>query len=174
MSSLNGKVAIVTGASRGIAAAIASRLAKDGATVILNYAGNSAAAGEQVRIVEASGGRAVSAQADVHSNAAAVARMFDSAEASYGGVDILVNSAGIMKLSPIGASDDALFDSQVAINRRGTFNTLREAAKRLRNVGRIVNLSTGTELCLLKAMNTSRKIKPSVWRRHQYERSCRS
>lgn len=141
MSSLNGKIAIVTGASRGIGAAIAGRLARDGATVIINYAGKAREAEEQVRRIEAAGGRAVSAQADV-SDAAAVARMFDSAEASYGGVDILVNNAGVMKLAKLSDSDDALFDSQIAINLKGTFNTLRQAATRLRNGGRIVNLSS--------------------------------
>jgi 3-oxoacyl-[acyl-carrier protein] reductase len=141
MSNLNGKVAIVTGASRGIGAAIARRLAADGATVIVNYVGKPAEAEDQVRRIAAAGGHAVSAQADV-SGAAAVARMFDSAEASYGGVDILVNNAGIMKLAPLAESDDPLFDSQIAVNLKGTFNTLRQAAKRLRDGGRIVNLST--------------------------------
>jgi 3-oxoacyl-[acyl-carrier protein] reductase len=68
--------------------------------------------------------------------------MFDSAEASYGGVDILVNNAGIMKLATLAESDDALFDGQIAVNLKGTFNTLRQAARRLRDGGRIVNLST--------------------------------
>ena len=73
---------------------------------------------------------------------AAVARVFDAAEAAYGGVDVLVNNAGIMKLATLAETDDALFDSQVAINLKGTFNTLREAARRLRNGGRIINLSS--------------------------------
>ena len=141
MSKLNGKVAIVTGASRGIGAAIAGRLARDGATVIVNYAGKAAEAEDLVRKIEAAGGRAISAQADV-SDAAALARMFDSAQASYGGVDILVDNAGIMKLATLAESDDALFDSQIAVNLKGTFNTLRQAVKRLRNGGRIVNLSS--------------------------------
>ena len=130
MNKLDGKVAIVTGASRGIGAAIAQRLAADGATVIINYAGKAAEAEELARKIEAAGGRAISTQADV-SDAAAVARMFDSALASYGGVDILVNNAGIMKLAALAESDDALFDSQVAVNLKGTFNTLRQAAKRV-------------------------------------------
>jgi 3-oxoacyl-[acyl-carrier protein] reductase len=141
MSKLNGKVAIVTGASRGIGAAIAGRLAADGATVIINYAGNAGEAEDQARKIEAAGGHAITAQADV-SDAVAVARMFDSAQASYGGVDILVNNAGIMKLATLAESDDALFDSHIAVNLKGTFNTLRQAAKRLRNGGRIVNLSS--------------------------------
>jgi 3-oxoacyl-[acyl-carrier protein] reductase len=141
MSEHANKVAIVTGASRGIGAAIAERLARDGMTVLINYAGNAAAAEALVRKIEAAGGRAISAQADV-SDAAAVARMFDSAEAAFGGVDVLVNNAGVMSLSPIGGSSDELFDRQIAINLKGTFNGLREAAKRLRKDGRIVNFST--------------------------------
>jgi 3-oxoacyl-[acyl-carrier protein] reductase len=135
------KVAIVTGASRGIGAAIARRLALDGFTVVINYAGNTAEAERLAAEIEKSGGRAITAQADV-SDAAAVARLFDAAEAAYGGVDVLVNNAGIMKLAPLADSSDALFDSQVAINLKGAFNALREASRRLRRGGRIVNLST--------------------------------
>ena len=83
----------------------------------------------------------MAAQADV-ADATAVARMFDSTEAAFGGIDVLVNNAGIMKLASLADSDDALFDSQVAINLKGSFNTLREAAKRLREGGRIINLSS--------------------------------
>jgi 3-oxoacyl-[acyl-carrier protein] reductase len=135
------KVAIVTGASRGIGAAIARRLARDGMNVLVNFAGNAAEADALVREIEKAGGRAITAQADV-SDSAAVARMFDAAEAAYGGVDVLVNNAGIMKLATLAETDDKLFDSQVAINLKGTFNTLREAARRLRQGGRIVNLSS--------------------------------
>ena len=138
---LKDKIAIVTGASRGIGAAIAQRLAKDGATVIVNYAGKAEEAEAVVRAIEAAGGRAVTAKADV-SDPAAVARMFESAEAGFSGVDILVNNAGIMKLASIAASDDALFDSQIAVNLKGSFNAMREAAKRLRSGGRIINFST--------------------------------
>jgi 3-oxoacyl-[acyl-carrier protein] reductase len=135
------KVAIVTGASRGIGAAIAERLAHDGFTVLVNFAGNTALAEALVSKIEAAGGRAVTAQADV-SDAAAVARMFDNAEAAFGGVDVLVNNAGIMKLATLAESDDALFDSTIAINLKGTFNTLRQAARRLRDGGRIINFSS--------------------------------
>ncbi|KAF1047354.1 MAG: 3-oxoacyl-[acyl-carrier-protein] reductase FabG [Herbaspirillum frisingense] len=134
-------VALVTGASRGIGAAIAQRLARDGFTVVINYAGSAAEAEALANRIEAAGGRALTAQADV-ADSAAVARMFDAAEAAFGGVDVLVNNAGIMKLAPLAESDDALFDRQVAINLKGSFNTLREAGRRLRNGGRIVNLSS--------------------------------
>jgi 3-oxoacyl-[acyl-carrier protein] reductase len=135
------KVAIVTGASRGIGAAIATRLANDGFTVVINYAGSAAEADGLVEKIEVKGGRVMSAQADV-SDPAAVARMFDTAQAAFGGIDVLVNNAGVMKLATVAESDDALFDRQVSINLKGTFNTLREAAKRLREGGRIVNLSS--------------------------------
>ena len=135
------KVAIVTGASRGIGAAIAERLAADGFRLAVNYAGRSAEAEALCAAIEAKGGRALAAQADV-SDPAAVARLFDSAETAFGGVDLLVNNAGIMRLAPIGESDDDLFDRQLAINLKGSFNTMREAARRLRDGGRIVNLSS--------------------------------
>jgi 3-oxoacyl-[acyl-carrier protein] reductase len=135
------KVAIVTGASGGIGAAIAERLGKDGFTVVVNYVGNVAAAKAVVAKIESAGGRAVVAEADI-SDAAATRRMFDSAQDGFGGVDVLVNNAGIMTLAPIAGSDDAMFDRQVAINLKGTFNTLREAANRLRDHGRIINLSS--------------------------------
>lgn len=135
------KVAIVTGGSRGIGAAIAERLASDGFTVVVNYAGSAGEAEALVAKIEAAGGKAISARADV-SDAGSVARMFDAAEAAFGGVDVVVNNAGIMKLAPIADSDDALFDSQVAVNLKGTFNVLRQAAKKLRPGGRIINLSS--------------------------------
>ncbi|MBO9355205.1 SDR family oxidoreductase [Bordetella petrii] len=134
-------VALVTGASRGIGAAIARRLARDGFAVIVNYAGRAGDAEAVVAEIEQGGGRALAVQADV-SDAAAVARMFDAAQAAYGGVDVLVNNAGILRVATLADSDDALFDQQVAVNLKGTFNTLREAARRLRDGGRIVNMST--------------------------------
>ena len=141
MPNANGKVALVTGGSRGIGAAIAERLAHDGFTVIINYAGSTAEAEALAGRIEQAGGRAVTTQADV-SDPAAVSRMFDMADAAFGGIDVLVNNAGVMRLAALAESDDALFDSQVAINLKGAFNTLREASRRLRNGGRIVNLSS--------------------------------
>ncbi|MDB5602415.1 MAG: family oxidoreductase [Xanthobacteraceae bacterium] len=141
MTQQTGKVAIVTGASRGIGAAIAQRLASDGFTVVINYSSDAASAEKLARQIEGAGGRAIIHKADV-SDAAAVRGMFDAAETAFGGVDVLVNNAGIMMLSRIGDADDVHFDRQIGVNLKGTFNTLREAAKRLRDGGRIVNLST--------------------------------
>lgn len=143
MSNASNKVAIVTGASRGIGAAIAERLANEGFTVVVNYSGSAAPAEALVRKIEANGGTAVSAQADV-SDPKAVAKMFDSAEASFGHVDVLVNNAGILKTLPLAETSDDEFDRHFAINAKGTFNTMREAAKRLRSGGRIINFSSTT------------------------------
>ncbi|EJZ17609.1 SDR family oxidoreductase [Rhizobium sp. Pop5] len=140
-SNENGKVALVTGASRGIGAEIARRLAKDGFTVVVNYSGSAAQAEELAREIEQAGGKALTAKADV-SDAEAVRHMFDAAETAFGGIDVLVNNAGIMMLSTLAETGDANFDRQVAVNLKGTFNTLREAAKRLRDGGRVVNFST--------------------------------
>jgi NAD(P)-dependent dehydrogenase (short-subunit alcohol dehydrogenase family) len=100
-------------------------------------------------------GKAIAAQADV-SDPAAVERMFDSAEAGCGGVDVLVNNAGIMQLAAIADAADELFDRHIAVNLRGTFNTLREAARRLRSGGRIINLSSSQAACCTRPMASMR------------------
>ena len=141
MSDMKNRVAIVTGASRGIGAAIAERLGRDGFKVIVNYAGNAAMANAVVARIEATGGVALSAQADV-ADPVAVKKMFDAAETAFGGVDVLINNAGIMTLSPLAATEDLDFDKTVSVNLKGTFNTMREAGRRLRDNGRIINFST--------------------------------
>ncbi|WP_130621033.1 SDR family oxidoreductase [Dyella amyloliquefaciens] len=141
MSANTSKVAIITGASRGIGAAVAERLARDGFTVVINYAGDAASAETLARKIEATGGHALTAQADV-ADPVAVRRMFDAAETAFGGVDVLVNNAGVMQLAPLAATDDELFDRTIAINLKGSFNAMREAGKRLRSGGRIINFST--------------------------------
>jgi 3-oxoacyl-[acyl-carrier protein] reductase len=148
MTDKSNKVAIVTGASRGIGAAVAERLASDGFAVVINYAASAEHAEALVRRIEASGGRALAARADV-SDAGAMRQMFDATEKAFGGIDVLVNNAGIMKLAKIADSDDALLDRQIAVNLKGSFYGMREAARRLRDGGRIVNFSTsvvGTKL----------------------------
>jgi 3-oxoacyl-[acyl-carrier protein] reductase len=135
------RVAIVTGGSRGIGAAVAARLARDGFAVVVNYSGDPAPAEAVVRAIEAAGGRALTARADV-SDPGAVRTLFDAAEAAFGGVDVLVNNAGIMTLAAIADMEDDAFDRLIAVNLKGTFNTLREAARRLRAGGRIINFSS--------------------------------
>jgi len=137
------KVAIVTGASRGIGAAIAKRLSLDGFAVVVNYVGNREKAETVVQEIHAEGGDAIAVQGDV-SNAQDVKSLFDWAEKNYGGVDVLINNAGIQTPKPINIADtdDELYDKIFNINTRGTFLTLRQAARRLRNGGRIVNFST--------------------------------
>ena len=141
MSKQNQQVALVTGASRGIGAAIAQRLARDGFTVIVNYTESAEPAEALVRTIQQAGGQALAAKADV-SSPMDVRRLFDAAETAFGGVDVLVNNAGIMSLANLADVDDASFDRQIAVNLKGTFNTLREAATRLRSGGRIVNFSS--------------------------------
>jgi 3-oxoacyl-[acyl-carrier protein] reductase len=121
MSELNGKVALVTGASRGIGSAVAERLGRDGFTVIVNYSGSAAEADALVSKIAANGGRALAVRADV-SDARAVREMFETATAKFGGIDVLVNNAGVMLLANIADFEDAVFDKQIAINLKGTFN----------------------------------------------------
>jgi 3-oxoacyl-[acyl-carrier protein] reductase len=141
MSTPNGKAAIVTGASRGIGAAIAQRLAADGFAVVVNFAGKADEANAQVAQIQKAGGTAIALHADV-SNPDAVRALFDGAEKAFGSVDVLVNNAGIMQLSPIAEADDAFFDRHIAINLKGVFNGMREAAKRMRGGGRIISFSS--------------------------------
>lgn len=141
MKSQSGKVAIVTGASGGIGAAVAKRLASDGFSVVVNYVGNKEAADNVVDKIVAEHGAATAVKADV-SDPKAMTELFNAAESAFGGTDVLINNGGVMKLSPIGETTDDLFDRQVAINLKGVFNGMREAAKRLRDGGRIVSFSS--------------------------------
>lgn len=141
MTDQTSKTALVTGASGGIGAAVAMRLAADGFAVVVNYASSEKVANDVVAQIEAQGGRAVAAQADV-ADPAQVAQLFDQAEAAFSVPDVLVNSAGIMQLAPLAESDDEMFDRIIATNLKGTFNTMREAARRMQDGSRIVNLST--------------------------------
>lgn len=143
MTTTTQQVAIVTGAARGIGAAIASRLAKDGHAVVVNYAGSAAEAETVVSAITKVGGRAIAVQADV-ADPAAVKRLFDETIARFGRVDVLVNNAGIMPpgLPKLADTDDKTFDALFSVNVKGSFNTMREAATRLENGGRIINFST--------------------------------
>jgi 3-oxoacyl-[acyl-carrier protein] reductase len=141
MAASTGKTAIVTGASRGIGAAVAERLARDGFHVVINYSSDPAPAEALARKIGDSGGKALAIKADV-SDAAAVRALFDSTEAAFGGIDVIVNNAGIMLLSTIAETTDATVSRTLDVNLKGTFNTLREASTRLRNGGRIINFSS--------------------------------
>ncbi|GAA2596943.1 SDR family oxidoreductase [Winogradskya consettensis] len=135
------RVAIVTGGSRGIGRAIATKLAAQGTAVVVGYAGGADAAAEVVDEITAAGGRAIAAQADV-ADEKAVAAMFDAAQETFGGVDVVVNSAGRMALSTIADLDLADLDRMHRTNIRGTFVVARESARRLRNGGAVVTVST--------------------------------
>jgi 3-oxoacyl-[acyl-carrier protein] reductase len=135
------KVAIVTGASRGIGRAIALRLARDGFAVVVNYVHHRREAEKAVEEIKTCGNHAIAVQADV-SKTTDVAQLFDQAEHTFGGIDVLVNNAGIMPAKRIMEMENDLFERTFAVNVRGTFNTLKQAAKRLRCGGRIVNLSS--------------------------------
>jgi 3-oxoacyl-[acyl-carrier protein] reductase len=135
------KAAIVTGAARGIGAAVAERLARDGFAVTVNYAGSAGEAESVVTRIRNAGGNARAIQADV-SDPAAVRSLFDQTEAAFGPCDVLVNNAGIMQLSSIAETTDELFDRHIAINLKGVFNGMREAARRMRSGGRIISFSS--------------------------------
>ena len=135
------RTAIVTGASKGIGAALAKRLAADGFQTVVNYSSSAAEAEEVVTVINAAGGRAMAICADV-ANASAVRTLFDQAEAAFGPVDVLVNNAGIIKVSPLAETTDEDYERLVAVNLTGTFNGMREGARRVRNGGRIINFST--------------------------------
>ncbi|MGI5162318.1 SDR family oxidoreductase [Microbispora sp. CA-102843] len=135
------RVAVVTGGSRGIGRAIATTLAGRGFAVVVGYQGSATAAAEVVDAVTSAGGRAIAAQADV-ADENAVAAMFDAAEKEFGGVDVVVNSAGRLSLSPIADLDLADLDALHRTNIRGTFVMAREAARRVRGGGTIIALST--------------------------------
>lgn len=137
MGLLTGKTAIVTGAARGIGRAIAERLAGEGARVVVNYASSAAAAEE---LAARTGGMAV--RADV-SQEQEVLEMFDAAGRVFGGVDIVVNNAAVALMKPLADFTGEEFERVFSINARGAFHCCREAARRLREGGRIVNISTG-------------------------------
>ncbi|WP_032970626.1 SDR family NAD(P)-dependent oxidoreductase, partial [Stenotrophomonas maltophilia] len=119
------RVALVTGGSRGIGAAISRRLAANGHAVAINYAGRRDDAEALAAELTATGAHAVALQADV-ANPQAVRQLFDAIEARFGGIDVVVNSAGVLQLAPLADSDDALFERVIGINLKGAFNVLRE------------------------------------------------
>lgn len=135
------KVALVTGASRGIGSAVALRLADDGFAVVVSFAGNAEKAAEVVNDIKQAGGTAIALQADV-ANAADVEQLFQQVLSTFGRIDVVVNSAGIMSLSPIASGDLAQFDQIIATNLRGTYIVLAQAARHVADGGRIIVLSS--------------------------------
>lgn len=145
---LQGKVAIVTGSSRGIGKAIAQRLSDDGAAVVVNYAGSSDKAAEVVAQIEAKGGSAIALQADV-SKISDIERLFDQTLEKFGKVDILINNAGIVLYKLMTEVTEADFDKIFAINVKGTYFACQQAAKRMADGGRIINFSSSTTAMML-------------------------
>ncbi len=149
MKSLQDKVAIITGASRGIGAGIAKMIAQAGASVVINYTSNHSAADLVVSEIKSLGGNAISVRADVR-NSVEVRALFDAAITHFGKIDILINNAGtaIFKAIIQDTSDEEV-DHIFAINIKGTFYCLREAATRLSNNGRVINISSSVTRLIL-------------------------
>ena len=142
MPKLAGKVAVVTGASKGIGASIAEHLAAEGASVVVNYASSKSGADAVVNRITAQGGKAVSIQADV-SKPEDIARLFAETKAAYGKLDILVNNAGIYEFAPLEAVTPEHFHKQFDLNVLGLLLTTREAVKLIDGVGgSIINISS--------------------------------
>jgi 3-oxoacyl-[acyl-carrier protein] reductase len=143
MSKLQGKVAVVTGATHGIGKAIVERLAQDGAKVAINYANRATEAAAMVASIKAEGGDAIAVHADVTKNSD-IKRMFAEVERAFGRLDIIVNNAGTGVLSPIGEVDEATWDRVFALNAKAPLFVIQEALKRLGQGGRIINVSSST------------------------------
>ncbi|WP_393081760.1 SDR family oxidoreductase [Streptomyces sp. LN704] len=135
------RVAIVTGGSRGIGRETAERLAADGYTVVVNYAGNEAEAGKAVAAITDAGGEALALRADV-ADETAMAALFDTVEARFGGVDVVVHAAGVMTLAPLADLDLDDLDRMHRTNVRGTFVVGQQAVRRLRRGGALINFSS--------------------------------
>ncbi|HTV41473.1 MAG TPA: SDR family oxidoreductase [Candidatus Sulfotelmatobacter sp.] len=147
---LKGKIALVTGASRGIGRAIARRLARSGASVAVNYSSSAEDAQKVVAEIKAAGGNALAIQANM-GRVADISRLFDQTIAHFGKLDILVNNAGIITVKPVSATTEEEFDRIFAINVKGVFFACQQAANRLADGGRIINLSSSTTARLLPA-----------------------
>ncbi|MFS0858945.1 SDR family oxidoreductase [Paenibacillus taichungensis] len=141
MKKLTGKVAVVTGSSRGIGRAIAEQLAEMGADVVINYASSPDKAEHVADIARQKGVRAITIQADL-ARKEDVERLFSETINQLGKIDILINNAGIMKTTPLADVTEEEFDQQFAINVKGTFFACQQALKHMENQGRIVNFST--------------------------------
>ncbi|MFD7991438.1 SDR family oxidoreductase [Streptomyces mexicanus] len=141
MTDTNTRVALVTGGTGGIGLAVTDRLAQDGYAVAVHYAGNKTKADEAVAAIKAQGGKAIAVSGDV-ADEEAMAAAFDATEAEFGGIDVVVNTAGIMLLSPIATLDLDDLDRMHRTNIRGTFVVSQQAARRLRRGGALINVSS--------------------------------
>ncbi|MEV0932746.1 SDR family oxidoreductase [Streptomyces phaeochromogenes] len=135
------RVAIVTGGSRGIGRETAERLAGDGFAVVVNFAGNQAEADKTVAAITEAGGQALAFRADV-ADETEVAALFDAAESTYGGIDVVVHAAGVMTLAPLADFDLDALDRMHRTNIRGTFVVDQQAVRRLREGGAVINFSS--------------------------------
>ncbi|WP_148357857.1 SDR family oxidoreductase [Peribacillus simplex] len=138
---LDGKVALVTGSSRGIGRAIAEQLADLGAKVVIKYSGSVHKADEVVECIKEKGGEAVAIQADI-SQVSHIENLFEETVNTFGKIDILVNNAGLMINKPLSEATEEDFDKQFAVNVKGTFFACQQALKYMEADGRIVNIST--------------------------------
>lgn len=143
MKPLEGRVALVTGSSQGIGRAIAQRLANDGAKVVINYAGNEAAANEAIAQITNDGGQAIAIQGDL-SKIADIERLFRLTLEQFGKLDILVNNAGVATLMPLAEITEAEFDRVFSLNAKGTLFCLQQAALHLVDQGRVINIASST------------------------------
>lgn len=141
--SLDGRVALVTGAATGIGRAIARRLATDGAKVVVNHRDTAAAADAVVATIVAAGGTAVAVRADVSSRAD-LERLFDTAATAYGGIDVLVNNAAVAVTKPLAEISDGEIDRSLAVNVKGVLIACQLALTQLREGGSIINISSST------------------------------
>jgi 3-oxoacyl-[acyl-carrier protein] reductase len=142
MTKLTGKIAIVTASSRGIGRAVAKRLSRDGAKVVVNYVASPEKAEALVKEIEAQGGSAIAIQGSV-ANRTDVTRLFDETEQQLGSIDIVVNVAGVSVFKPHVELTDEDFDKVFSVNTKGAMYVLQESAKRIKDGGRIVQFSTG-------------------------------
>lgn len=142
MGSLTNKVAIVTGGSGGIGSAICERLAEEGAKVVVHYGGHEAAADEVVSKIKEKGSEAIAVQGNLSHNEDVI-KLFDQAQQQFGAIDIVVNNAGTGVGGPVAETDEADFDKVFGLNAKGTFLCMKEAARRINQNGRIVNISSG-------------------------------
>jgi 3-oxoacyl-[acyl-carrier protein] reductase len=158
---LKGKVALVTGASRGLGRQVAEKLGRHGAKVVINYTSSPDKAGEVVEAIRQSGGEALAVQADI-SRLDELESLFNQAVEAFGQIDILVNNAGIMITKPIAAVTEEDFDRMFAINAKGTFFACQLAYKHMSSNGRIINFSTSVAGAMFPAYSVYAGTKGAV------------